>query len=282
METHYIMEAKNLSFQYPDGSTALSNLSLHLEKGKTTCLLGGNGAGKSTLFLHLNGILKPSAGQIFYKGKPISYSAKGLSQLRQRVGIVFQDPDTQLFSSSVYEDISFGLVNLGIPENLARERIEKALHQTGIYELRHKPTHSLSYGQKKRVALAGIIVMEPEILILDEPTAGLDPQGIKEILELINKLKEELHMSIIMATHDMNLVPLICDYVYVLKSGTLYDSGTVEEVFSRPDNLYSAGLCLPYISELMLRLKTHYQLPISSLPSTVEEASLALAPFIYK
>lgn len=282
METQYIMKVQDLSFQYTDGTTALSNLSLHFEKGKTTCLLGANGAGKSTLFLHLNGILKPSSGQILYKGEPISYSKKGLSLLRQQVGIVFQDPDTQLFSSSVYEDVSFGLVNLGISENLARPRIEKALHQTGIYELRHKPTHSLSYGQKKRVALAGIVVMEPEILILDEPTAGLDPRGIQEILDLINTLKKELHISIIMATHDMNLVPLMCDYIYVLKSGTLYDSGTVQEVFSRPNNLYAAGLCLPYISQLMQSLKTHHQLPLSYLPSTVEEALLSLEPFIRK
>lgn len=282
MKTQYIMETQNLSFQYEDGTSALSNLTLHFEKGKTTCLLGGNGAGKSTLFLHLNGILTPSSGQILYKGEPISYSKKGLSLLRQQVGIVFQDPDTQLFSSNVYEDVSFGLVNLGVPKEIAKNRIEKALHQTGIYELRHKPTHSLSYGQKKRVALAGIVVMEPEVLILDEPTAGLDPKGIQEILDLINTLKKELHISIIMATHDMNLIPIMCDYVYVLKSGALYDFGTVQEVFSRPNNLYSAGLCLPYISQLMQNLKIHYQLPLTDLPSTVEEASLSLKPFIYK
>lgn len=275
-----IIDIQDLSFQYADGTPALSHLSLSFERGKTTCILGGNGAGKSTLFLHLNGILKPSSGKIYYAGEPLTYSHKALNHLRQKVGIVFQDPDNQLFSSSVYEDVSFGLVNLGIPEKLARERIEKALYQTGIYELRKRPTHSLSYGQKKRVALAGIIVMEPEVLILDEPTAGLDPQGIEEILELIDTLKKDLNISIIMATHDMNLVPLMCDTVYVLKSGSLYDSGTAQEIFSRPERLHSAGLRLPYISQLMHALKQTYPIHNTQLPSTVEEALTFLKPWM--
>ncbi|MDA3731152.1 ATP-binding cassette domain-containing protein [Niameybacter massiliensis] len=273
---NYIMETKNLSFQYPDGTHALDNICLHLEKGTTTGLLGGNGAGKSTLFLLLNGILKPTQGEVLYNNQPISYTSKGLQQLRQSVGIVFQDPDTQLFSASVYEDVSFGVVNLGISESEARVRIERALKQTGTYELRHKPTHSLSYGQKKRVALAGIIAMEPTVLILDEPTAGLDPQGVKEIMDLIDTLKQNLNMAIIIATHDMDLVPLYCDYLYVLKSGQLHTSGTVSDVFSQPHILETADLCLPYVGQLMYVLKEKDHLAFTNLPVTVQDARKTL------
>ena len=280
MTKNYIMETYNLSFKYPDGTHALNNVCLHLEKGKTIGLLGGNGAGKSTLFLLLNGILKPTDGQVLYNNLPIAYTSKGLRQLRKSVGIVFQDPDTQLFSSSVYEDVSFGVINLGIPEAKARIRIENALKQTGTYELRHRPTHSLSYGQKKRVALAGVIAMEPTILILDEPTAGLDPQGVKEIMSLIETLKKNLNMAIIIATNDMDLIPLYCDYLYILKSGHLQLSGTVSEVFSQPETLETAGLCLPYIGQLMRLLKEEDLLPIIDIPVTVQEARKALLPLL--
>ncbi|MEG1148262.1 MAG: ATP-binding cassette domain-containing protein [Niameybacter sp.] len=276
MDTSYIMETQSLSFYYPDGTLALHDVCLHLEQGKVTGILGGNGAGKSTLFLLLNGILKPTSGHVLYRGLPINYTSKGLYQLRQSVGIVFQDPDTQLFSASVYEDVSFGVLNLGIEEQQARIRIEQALKQTGTYDLRQRPTHSLSYGQKKRVALAGIIAMEPSILILDEPTAGLDPQGVQEIISLIELLKQDLNMAIIIATHDMNLVPLCCDFLYLLKCGNICHSGTVAEIFANPEALFSTGLCLPHIGQLMNTLKDVDHIPIIGLPVTVNSAHQTL------
>lgn len=277
MSANIIMETKQLCFNYPDGTPALKDLSIQIQKGKTTGILGGNGAGKSTLFLNLNGILNPTSGQVYHKNLPISYSSKSLNQLRQSVGIVFQDPDTQLFSASVYQDVSFGVVNLGIPESEAHLRTENALKRTGTYELRQKPTHSLSYGQKKRVALAGIIAMEPEVLILDEPTAGLDPQGVSEIMQLIRELQQDLGIAIIIATHDMDLVPMYCDYIYLLNQGEIVGCGSPDEIFNQPSLLRQIHLRLPRIGHLMELLKTKDGFPIEDLPVSISHARKELS-----
>lgn len=277
MSANIIMETKQLCFNYPDGTPALKDLSIQIQKGKTTGILGGNGAGKSTLFLNLNGILKPTSGQVYHKNLPISYSSKSLNQLRQSVGIVFQDPDTQLFSASVYQDVSFGVVNLGIPESEAHLRTENALKRTGTYELRQKPTHSLSYGQKKRVALAGIIAMEPEVLILDEPTAGLDPQGVSEIMQLIRELQQDLGIAIIIATHDMDLVPMYCDYIYLLNQGEIVGCGSPDEIFNQPSLLHQIHLRLPRIGHLMELLKAKDGFPIEDLPVSISHARKELS-----
>lgn len=277
MSANIIMETKQLCFNYPDGTPALKDLSIQIQKGKTTGILGGNGAGKSTLFLNLNGILKPTSGQVYHKNLPISYSSKSLNQLRQSVGIVFQDPDTQLFSASVYQDVSFGVVNLGIPESEAHLRTENALKRTGTYELRQKPTHSLSYGQKKRVALAGIIAMEPEVLILDEPTAGLDPQGVSEIMQLIRELQQDLGIAIIIATHDMDLVPMYCDYIYLLNQGEIVGCGSPDEIFNQPSLLRQIHLRLPRIGHLMELLKAKDGFPIEDLPVSISHARKELS-----
>ena len=277
MSANIIMETKQLCFNYPDGTPALKDLSIQIQKGKTTGILGGNGAGKSTLFLNLNGILKPTSGQVYHKNLPISYSSKSLNQLRQSVGIVFQDPDTQLFSASVYQDVSFGVVNLGIPESEAHLRTENALKRTGTYELRQKPTHSLSYGQKKRVALAGIIAMEPEVLILDEPTAGLDPQGVSEIMQLIRELQQDLGIAIIIATHDMDLVPMYCDYIYLLNQGEIVGCGSPDEIFNQPSLLRQIHLRLRRIGHLMELLKTKDGFPIEDLPVSISHARKELS-----
>lgn len=277
MSANIIMETKQLCFNYPDGTPALKDLSIQIQKGKTTGILGGNGAGKSTLFLNLNGILRPTSGQVYHKNQPISYSSKSLNQLRQSVGIVFQDPDTQLFSASVYQDVSFGVVNLGIPESEAHLRTENALKRTGTYELRQKPTHSLSYGQKKRVALAGIIAMEPEVLILDEPTAGLDPQGVSEIMQLIRELQQDLGIAILIATHDMDLVPMYCDYIYLLNQGEIVGCGSPDEIFNQPSLLRQIHLRLPRIGHLMELLKTKDGFPIEGLPVSISHARKELS-----
>lgn len=277
MLANIIMETKQLCFNYPDGTPALKDLSIQIQKGKTTGILGGNGAGKSTLFLNLNGILRPTSGQVYHKNLPISYSSKSLNQLRQSVGIVFQDPDTQLFSASVYQDVSFGVVNLGIPESEAHLRTENALKRTGTYELRQKPTHSLSYGQKKRVALAGIIAMEPEVLILDEPTAGLDPQGVSEIMQLIRELQQDLGIAILIATHDMDLVPMYCDYIYLLNQGEIVGCGSPDEIFNQPSLLRQIHLRLPRIGHLMELLKTKDGFPIEDLPVSISHARKELS-----
>ena len=176
-----ILEAEHLTYGYDEKRHAIEDLSIAFEEGKTTAILGANGAGKSTLFLHLNGILQPEHGEVRFRGQPISYKKAGLRQLRSKVGIVFQNPDDQLFSASVYQDISFGAVNMGLPSEEVHRRVNVVMEQIGITYLKDRPTHSLSFGQKKRVAFAGIMVMQPEVIILDEPTAGLDPKGRDQI-----------------------------------------------------------------------------------------------------
>ena len=238
-----------------DGTAALKGINLRAERGKITGILGANGAGKSTLFLNLNGVLQPSDGEILLDGVPVKRDRKGLTELRRRVGIVFQDPDDQLFSADVYRDISFGAVNLGLPEAEVRRRVEAAMERTGVSHLRDKPTHALSFGQKKRVAIAGVLVMEPEALILDEPTAGLDPQGVSDLLELLTSLRDSQGMTILMATHDMDVVPLCCDYAYLLGGGSVLAQGTPEELFTKAELLRANHLRLPRIAHLMAILR---------------------------
>ena len=247
------IEARELRYIYEDGTAALKGINLRAERGKITGILGANGAGKSTLFLNLNGVLQPSDGEILLDGVPVKRDRKGLTELRRRVGIVFQDPDDQLFSADVYRDISFGAVNLGLPEAEVRRRVEAAMERTGVSHLRDKPTHAL--GQKKRVAIAGVLVMEPEALILDEPTAGLDPQGVSDLLELLTSLRDSQGMTILMATHDMDVVPLCCDYAYLLGGGSVLAQGTPEELFTKAELLRANHLRLPRIAHLMAILR---------------------------
>lgn len=245
------IETRDLCYAYEDGTAALDHITLSAGRGSITGILGANGAGKSTLFLNLNGVFTPKSGQVLLDGQPVRYDRKGLAALRRRVGIVFQDPDDQLFSADVYRDVSFGGVNLGLEPEEVRRRVEEALKRTGTWELRDRPTHALSYGQKKRAAIAGVLVMEPEVLILDEPTAGLDPQGVSEIMRLLVQLRDSLGMTILIATHDMDIVPLYCDYAYLLGGGRVLRSGTPEELFANPEALRANHLRLPRIAHLM-------------------------------
>lgn len=247
----YAIEVENLEYRYEDGQQALRGVTFGAEKGKVTGIVGANGAGKSTLFLNMNGVLTPSGGRVRINGEEVSYARKDLPALRRQVGVVFQDPDDQLFSADVYRDISFGAVNLGLPEEEVRARVEDAMERTGISHLRNKPTHALSYGQKKRVAIAGVLVMKPSIMVLDEPTAGLDPQGVHDIMELLGELRDHLNITIILATHDMDIIPLYCDQVYLLSEGKMVHAGTPAELFCHPEALRANHLRLPRIAHLM-------------------------------
>lgn len=267
-----IIEVRDLHYTYADGTHALSGVNMDIRKGKTTAVLGGNGAGKSTLFLNFNGIRKPSAGEVLFKGKPLKYSRSALKELRRSVGIVFQDPDSQLFSASVYQDISFGAVNMKLPEVEVRRRVELAMERTGIVHLKDKPTHCLSHGQKKRVALAGVLVMEPKVLVLDEPTAGLDPMGVNEIMELLREVQKELGLTIVISTHDIDIVPLYCDYTYVMNQGKVLTEGTPKEVFSKPEVLRSIHLRLPRVAHLMEILKDRDDFEFQETAVTISEA----------
>lgn len=266
------IEVKDLTYAYPDGTPALQGVSFGAERGAVTGILGPNGAGKSTLFLNMNGVLTPQGGQVLLDGEPVSYARRNLPELRRRVGLVFQDPDDQLFSADVYRDISFGAVNLGLPETEVRRRVEDAMTRTGVSVLRDKPTHALSYGQKKRVAIAGVLVMEPSVMILDEPTAGLDPQGVSDIMTLLRDIRKSLGVTIILATHDMDIVPLYCDRVYLLSGGRMVTHGTPEEVFRRPELLRENHLRLPRIAHLMEILRDRDGVDVNRGAATISAA----------
>lgn len=267
-----ILEVRDLHYRYSDGTHALKGLTLGIKSGKTTAVLGGNGAGKSTLFLSLNGIFKPMTGEVLFKGFPLDYSRKGLKDLRKSVGIVFQDPDSQLFSASVYQDISFGAVNMKLPEEEVRRRVNTAMERTGISHLKDKPTHCLSFGQKKRVAIAGVLAMEPEVLVLDEPTAGLDPMGVSEIMKLLREIQKGLGLSVVISTHDIDIVPLYCDYAYVMEQGKVVSEGVPKEVFSNPEVIRNVHLRLPRIAHLMEILQKKDEFVFEDTAVTISEA----------
>ncbi len=240
-----ILEARELEYTYPDGSVALRGVSVALPKNKRVAILGANGAGKSTLLLHFIGILRPTRGEVLFRGKPLRYDRRSLLALRQSVGMVFQNPDDQLFAPTVAEDVSFGPRNLGLSGDELKERVERALALAGVEELAQKPPHLLSYGQKKRVAIAGVLAMEPEVLILDEPLAGLDPEGKRSFVELLDELAER--KTIAVATHDVDFAYEWADYIYVLQQGKVVAEGGAKQIFQ---DLRGLSLSLPRLLEV--------------------------------
>ncbi len=244
-----ILKTENITYVYEDGTKALNNVSLTIEKGEKTALLGANGSGKSTFFLCLNGILKPQRGRILFKDQPVDYSRKGLLELRSKVGIVFQDPDNQLFSASVYQEISFGLMNLGASEQEAVKRVEAVMEELEILPFRHKPTHLLSGGQKKQVALADILVMEPEIVILDEPVSALDPKHTEMLNDKLIRLPDK-GITVIIATHDMDYALEWADKVVLFRNGEVFAEGRAEDIFMNGELLKRTNLIQPDVIKL--------------------------------
>ena len=277
-----IIEVKDLCYSYEDGESALDNINLSIKKGSTTAVLGGNGAGKSTLFLNLNGVLTPKSGSVLFEGKEVKYNKKELLEIRRRIGIVFQDPDDQLFSASVIKDISFGLMKLGLSNEEITKRINTVLKQTGIEHIASKPTHALSFGQKKRVAIAGVLVMQPSVIILDEPTAGLDPMGVSEILGLLKDIKRDTGITILISTHDIDLVPLFCDEVIVLDKGRVIFTGQPPQLFSQPEILREHNLRLPRINHLMNILHNKDGLKVDTLAATISQARKSIKELLSK
>ncbi|MFZ4855106.1 MAG: energy-coupling factor ABC transporter ATP-binding protein [Desulfuromonadaceae bacterium] len=247
-----LLTVQNVSYRYPDGTTALDNCSLKVRRGSRTAVLGTNGAGKTTMFLHLNGILRPSAGQVLCSGAPLEYSRAGMKKLRSLVGLVFQNPDSQLFSASVREDISFGPMNMGLTEREVRTRVEEALLAVGMTESADRPVHNLSYGQKKRVCIAGVLAMKPEIVVLDEPMAGLDTAMQEELMTVLNRL-HSAGMTIIIATHDLDFAYGWADDVIVMEAGRLLAQGAPMELLLR-DDVQSALGGAPLVAEITRRL----------------------------
>lgn len=255
--TRSIIKTENMSFTYPDGTSALNNINLEIFEGEKAAIIGSNGAGKSTLFSHFNGILRPTSGLIKIDGKPASYKKDDLMRIRQKVGMVFQNPDDQLFSPTVEEDVAFGPMNLGLLDDEVEKRVEESLSAVGMLEEREKPPHHLSGGQKKRVAIAGILAMQPEIMVLDEPTTGLDPKGVEPVIDILYKLNREQNMSIIISSHDVEMVTEFANKIFVLHDGRIIQQGTPAEIFNDPETIKKAHLKLPKAAALLHLLKNN-------------------------
>ena len=266
-----MLEVKNIKYSYNSDYQALNGVSLKVNKGEMVALLGKNGAGKSTLFLHLNGIYQPYEGQVFIDGEELKYDKKSLLKFRQKVGIVFQNPDDQIFAPTVEEDVAFGPLNLGLPMEEVQDRVEEALARVGMSGFEKKAPHHLSGGQKKRVAIAGILAMKPEIMVLDEPTAGLDPQGVVDLSKLLRELNDE-GITIIISTHEVDLVPNYAEKVFVLVDGLLIAEGTPKEIFAKPEILQQANLKVPIVTDLFQQLEGEGFDMNGDYPLTIDEA----------
>ena len=266
-----MLEVKNIKYSYNKDYQALKGVSLKVEEGEMVALLGKNGAGKSTLFLHLNGIYEPDEGQVFIDGEELKYDKKSLLKFRQKVGIVFQNPDDQIFAPTVEEDVAFGPLNLDLPMEEVQKRVTEALARVGMSGFEKKAPHHLSGGQKKRVAIAGILAMKPKIMVLDEPTAGLDPQGVEDLSKLLKELNAE-GITIIISTHEVDLVPNYASKVFDLVDGLLIAEGTPKEIFAQPEILDKANLKVPIVTELFQSLEAEGIDMNGDYPITIEEA----------
>ena len=266
-----MLEVQNIKYSYNNDYQALKGVSLKIEKGDMVALLGKNGAGKSTLFLHLNGIYQPDEGKVFIDGEELKYDKKSLLKFRQKVGIVFQNPDDQIFAPTVEEDVAFGPLNLGLSMEEVQNRVENALERVGMTGYEKTAPHHLSGGQKKRVAIAGILAMKPEIMVLDEPTAGLDPNGVTNLVKLLKELNAE-GITIVISTHEVNLVPDYANKAFVMVDGNLIAEGTPREIFSQPDILERANLEIPIVTELFQQIEAEGLDIGGEYPLTIEEA----------
>lgn len=272
-----VLQAQDLHYHYADGTAALNGLELSVKRGERLALMGANGSGKSTLFLCLNGVLRPQTGVVRFAGEPVDYSRKGLLRLRRQVGIVFQDPDRQLFSADVYGELSFGPLNLGLPEPEVRARVEQVIQELNLTDFQHKPVHLLSGGQKKRVAIAGILVMQPQVILFDEPTAALDPLHKRLVQDIIDDLSRR-GITIISATHDAAHAMAWADSVAVLHNGKLLRYDTPTAIFTDEALLTQAGLEPPALLRLFFQLTRQGILPAGlPLPHTEAELESLLA-----
>ena len=260
---------KNTPFE----TIALDDINIAIEKGEFIGLIGHTGSGKSTLVQHLNGILKPMSGKIIINGLDITDKKVKLREVRQKVGLVFQYPEHQLFEETVYKDVAFGPINLGLSEDEIDQRVKEAIVWVGLNfdEVKDKSPFELSGGQKRRVAIAGVVAMKPDVLILDEPTAGLDPKARDDILEQIKNLHDEYKMNIILVSHSMEDIARLVDRIVVMHKGKVALIGRPKEVFEKAELLENLGLGIPQITTLMNRLKK-VGIPVRNDIFTVDEA----------
>ena len=279
-----ILEIQNLSHVYsadtPFERAALRDVSLSIQRGEFVGLIGHTGSGKSTLIQHFNGLLKPTSGRVLFDGEDIWKDVKFTREIRFKVGLVFQYPEHQLFEETVYQDISFGPKNMGLSEEEIRARVERAAQFVAITDAElQKSPFDLSGGQKRRAAIAGVIAMEPDVLILDEPTAGLDPRGRESILQNIRDYQAAQHAAVVMVSHSMEEIASNVDRLLVMNHGQNVMNGTPAEVFSHAEELVEMGLAIPKMTQLFLALKRR-GVPVDTSVFSVEQARQALRPLL--
>lgn len=280
-----IIKIEGLSYIYnqntPFEMKALDNINLVINEGEFIGLIGHTGSGKSTLVQHLNGLIKPTSGKVIVDGMDTSGDKKDLLKIRQKVGLVFQYPEHQLFEETVYKDIAFGPINLGLKEEEISQRVKKAMESVGLsYEkLKDRSPFELSGGQKRRVAIAGVLAMNPKVLVLDEPTAGLDPRGRDEILGRLKKLYEEEKMTIILVSHSMEEIAMLVNRIIVMHRGKVAMDGKTREIFKEQSKLEDLGLGIPQITQFMreYRMKGNQ---VDDTVITVEEAKNELIRYL--
>lgn len=281
------IQVKNLTHIYSEGlpqqSIALQDVSFEAEDGQFVGIIGHTGSGKSTLVQHLNGLLKPKSGAIVVSGTDITAEGVVLRDIRKKIGLVFQYPEYQLFEETVEKDVAFGPGNLGLEEAEIHRRVKEAIELVGLdyEEIRGRSPFDLSGGQKRRVAIAGVIAMKPEVLILDEPTAGLDPKAHQDVLDMIEKVHAHEGNIIFLISHNMNDIARMADKILVMEGGKLVMEGTPEEVFSQEEKLASMGLALPEPAQMM-KLAKKQGLPFEGNFLTIEDAEEALYQFLKK
>ena len=278
-----ILEVKNVSYGYSHGTpfeiAALKDVSFSVEKGELVGVIGHTGSGKSTLIKMLNSLLKPEKGQVLLHGKDINADKASIKEARSKVGLCFQYPEYQLFEETCAKDIAFGPKNMGLSKEEVKERVLKAAQFVGFSrELLNKSPFDLSGGQKRRCAIAGVMAMLPEVLVLDEPTAGLDPRGRADLMNMIENYRKDTGATIILVSHSMDDMARIADRILVLNKGELAINGSVKEVFSRADELISMGLNVPVATSIISSLRTRFS-DISPDIFTVEDAARALYSF---
>jgi cobalt/nickel transport system ATP-binding protein len=266
--SNIILEAREIRYRYPRGMEAIQGISFHIRKGEKIALVGPNGAGKSTLMLMFNGMIRPDSGIILFDNEPVSYDKGPLRELRKRVGFVLQNPDRQIIAPTVYQDVAFGPVNLGYSESEVKKAVLEALRYVGLEGFERRPPHLLSGGEKKRVAIAGILAMDPDVLVFDEPTSGLDPSGSEDIMELLDELHHQ-GKTIIISTHDIELAYPWADRAILLLEGKILQEAIPDVAFGRPKHVRQAHLSMPILLDLYFELeKRGYSLP-GKKPRTV-------------
>jgi cobalt/nickel transport system ATP-binding protein len=258
------------SFRYPDGTTALAEIRFDVQRGEFCGILGANGSGKTTLLKVMDGLIKDYTGRVLLDGDEVARLKP--RDIYRKVGLVFQNPDDQLFAHTVFEDVAFGPRNMDFGEDEVQRRVKAALAGVEMADYAGKQINALSYGQKKRACIAGLLAMGHEILLLDEPTAGLDPMGEYRMMEILTRLNREEGVTIVMATHSVDLVPLFLHRLHILSRGRIVRGGAPEEVFTAPTEMENIKLRLPHIAELIYRLKHEDDVPFDRIPLTIGEA----------